>query len=697
MEKLNEEELLRRVNGYAWEGQWGARTWREQSWRDSEVVDGGDGMFTPEAYLDMVDAGIEPIPINRAFPVVNTLLGSQIINRFEIAAKGRTKKDGEISEVMSEGIKFVMDQHEGEFLVSQAYRDAVIPGFGCISPCIEEDPRKERVAMKYRDWKEIWWDPFSPPWWSPSKTRYVFWQRWVDLDDLQSLFPEKSKDISDAYNEISGASSESGYSFMLDEAEMVEERVRTLASSDWIDLNRKRVRPVEMWFPVNKRCLFALFPDGRCFEIREDMNPLDAYQLISSAQQVMQAIVKKMRTITFFGEHLILQHQATPYPHDMFPFVPFIGYLDRYNQPYGVPRQIRGQCEEVSKRRSVALAMLQKRRVIAERGVVPNGNRDDLDILHDEANKIDGFMLVEDNKLDRFKIEEMANLVAPQINMMQISEAEIRDIAGTNATMLVNDGNAESGVAKQVDILRGEMTTASLKDNLRRSMRLLGEQLSCNIQGFWKYEKVLRVTDRLSGAERFVTVNQPVVGGVRNNITQGKYDIVVSETPASDTVREKNMDLLYASIEKSPAEAVPVLLTTAFEMSDLPNKERLVEKLKTILGVDVDDESLDPQQAKQQALEIMKAHKERESMLQQMEDEALRSELLEKRLKNEELAAKIAQIKAKTVNVDANTAVTLDGADLDREMAEVEALEKGVDMGVKLRSGNDNTSGGRSV
>ena len=312
MAKQSESDLLLKLNSWIWEAQWAAREWREESWRDSEMFDGGQASWTAKDYADAQEAGIDPITINRTFPTCNMLLGSQAVNRFDIVAKGRTQEDTELSNVMTEGIKFIFDQWEGEFIISDAFKDAVIPGFGCVSPCLNDDPRSERLSLKYRDWKEIWGDPFSPVWWHPSHTRYVTHQKWVDLEDFKALFPEQERKIDEAYAQMSGEWREHGYSSLQDEAQMVEEKIRMLSASDWVDTHRKRIRPAETWYPVNEMSLFALYADGRSYEIKKDMDPRAAFQAVEGSQQVVRAIVKKMRVATFFGESLLLQDRPTP-------------------------------------------------------------------------------------------------------------------------------------------------------------------------------------------------------------------------------------------------------------------------------------------------------------------------------------------------------------------------------------------------
>lgn len=708
--KLSDDELLKKANGWLYEASWASNEWRAESWRDSEMFDGGDAQWTQEDYDKAIAAGIQPITINRTFPTCNMLMGSQAINRFDIVAKGRTQKDTELGQVMTEGIKFIMDQWDGEFIISEAFKNAIIPGFGCVYPGFNQDPRKERLCIKARKWTEVGWDPFSSPWWSPAHTKYVYWQRWTDLDDVQGLFPEKSKELKDAYDEFSGEFREGSHAPFMDQAEEVEEKIRVLAASDWIDTRRKRIRPVEMWYPVNEMAMFALYPDGRCYEIKQDMDPRAAYQAIANSQEVLRAIVKKMRVVTFFGEHLILQNEPTPYGHDQFPMVPFIGYIDRYGFPYGVPRQIRGQNEETNKRRSMAMAMISKRRVTVEKDAVESGDADLLDALYEEANKLDGFMVVEPGGLKKVKIEDLAQMSDYQFKLMQQSELEIREISGANATRMgYEQGGAQSGVSKRFDVENSATTTATLFDNLRRSLKMIGDQTISNIQSFWKVEKVLRVTDRLTGAERFVTVNQAMDGGIetKNNITQGKFDSVISEAPASDTVREKNLEMLYAAIEKSPPEAVPTLLVAAFEMSDLPNKELLLEKLKPIMGIEPEEEEMTAEEKKQKVLEELQAAKEQQAMASELEMEGMKTQVLQEKIKNAKLQAEIAKIKADTQETYADiektaveieqteveTELAIDKQELDEDIAQVDALVAGMDSAAKMKAAEKQPAG----
>ncbi|WP_462327362.1 portal protein [Desulfobaculum sp.] len=647
------------------DAQFASRNWRAESWRDQEMYDGDQ--FTEEDFRAFAEKGIDPIPVNRTFPAVNLLLGQQSVNRLDIQAKGRTQADSELSEVMTECIKFVMDQSQGQFKVGTAFRDSIVAGVGFLAPGFSLDPRRERVRIALRDWKEIWWDPFSDPWLEPESCRYMFHRRWMDLEDLQAVFPDKAQELKENFSDLAGSSTAESTGLFDDEATLVEEERRSFMGSQWADSRRKRVRPVELWYPVYERCLFALFADGRAIEVGDGVPPNELVRIVNTAQELVPAMVRKMRTMTFLGKQ-VLQDMPSPYPHDQYPLVPFVAYTDRFGFPYGVPRQIRPQDEEVNIRRSVGLALLKTRRVMVEEGAT-----EDLEGFYEEANKLDGFMVVAGGALreGRVRVEENAGLVTPQVALLNEAEKEIQQISGANDEQLGYSSNATSGKAIERRQMQGATITAPLFSNYRRSLHRLGTQLYSLIQGSWTGEKVLRVTDRLTKAERFVTVNERVTGAsgpqeVKNNITQGTYDIIISDQPATDTIREQNLNLIIEWVKKSPPEVIPALMGMAFEMSNLPNKEQLLAKIKPMLGGIPGEEDMSPEEVKASVMQQLEQQKALQAQAAQLEQAKAGLEVEKLRLDIEEQRAKIAETLAAIQNA--------------RSKEEREAVKDGVDV-----------------
>lgn len=669
------------------EAHWVSQEWRAEGWRDQEMYDGFQ--WDDTSYNAAIEAGIDPLTINRIFPAVNLILGSQVVNRFNIEAKSRTHADGEMSQIMTEGVQFVMDQWDGKYLVSQAFRDQVIPGVGWISPCYENDPRKERIKIAQRDWKEIFFDPFSSPWLDPTNCRYAFHQRWMNKTELKALFPAHAYEIEQYAGDMSREAS-SGYSryWYEDEATKVEEKIRYAGGFGWVTKNTQRVRPVELWYPLMEPAMFACFPDGRVVEIRNNLDPRTLYQLFKAASQIVRCLVRKMRYRTFLG-NLVLADGYSPYPHDEFPYIPFIGYIDRWGFPYGIPRQLRGQNEEVNKRRSMALALISSRKIVIEDSAVDE--KLGLQGAYEEANKPDGVIVMKPGKKDAITIVEQGQLAPAQINLMAQSEREIQEISGVNAEATGYRSNAITGVAVERRAQYSGMVTAPLFDNLKRSMKMLGSQVVSMIQGGWQGEKVLRITDRLSGAEKFRMLNEISSDSfgnriVRNDITQGKYDVICVEAPQTDTVREKNMDLMIEWVKKSPPEAAPLLLSIALELSDIPDKGKVLQQIRPLLGLPPGWEDMTEDQIREQMAQNYKAKADKESQMEQVTMNKIMLELQNMQLQNQQIAATIQKILAGAENMSTMAEVKKvkvgqdqQRIDLDREKAAVDARVKGTD------------------
>ncbi len=657
------------MNAWVVEAKEAAEDWRKDSWRSCEAVDGK--ILTDEEEDDMIDKGITPLDINRIFPVVNLLTGSEAINKYDSIAKGRTNKDIETARTMSEAVQFVYDQNDVEFKKSQAFFDEVVPGVGYLSVGINPDPRRERIQIKHQPWTTIWSDPFAGPWLETENCRYVFNHPWKNLNDICAMFPDKERDIRDLYKEYTGEP-KSGNLFN-DEATKIEDM--QLGSSDWADKSTQRIRPVGMWYTVLEPCIFGVFADGRAIEVKENLQPNQQYQILSQAQEIVKATVRKMRVCTFLGE-LELQDKPTHLPHDDFPYIPFVGYTDRFNFPYGVPRQIIGQNVEVIKRRSLALEMLKKRRLYIEEGALADSSPSGIEDAYDEVNKLDGLVVLKNGAIvkGQLKIDDNQQLAHGQMTMHEHSEREIQQISGANDVTLGYDTRAQSGKAMEIEKNQGSMITASLFDNYRRSQKRLGEQTCSLIQGEWTGPKILRVTDNMTGSEKFVQINEQVETDtgieVRNDVTQGKYDVVVTEAPATDTIREKNMNLLIEWVKKSPPEFAPYLLSMAMEMSNMPNKDVLLAKIKPLLGEQPGQEDLSAEEIKQQQLDQAQATAEAEQKMKEFEDEKIRLELEHQQLENDKLRAEIENIRSGTVN--------------DKETADVDNFGKGFGIGKEM-------------
>ena len=186
---------------------------------------------------------------------------------------------------------------------------------------------------------------------------------------------------------------------------------------------------------------------------------------------------------------------------------------------------------------------------------------------------------------------------------------------------------------------------ASVIDNARFSQHRLGELVQSLIQDTWTGRRVMRVTDSVTQAEKFITINDEVEKEygieVRNYITQATFDLKIADSPLTDTVREKNMELLFAAINSADKEDTPLLLNLAFELSDIPNKDILLQPLRQRTGYDPADDQLT-------ALEREEKAKQKAADQRAEQDRLLQVAAVDKKLEQEAAQADIELTRAQT-------------------------------------------------
>lgn len=558
------------------------QVWRKESWTDYEFR---DGVQWSEEEMDVLvnDKNIQPLTINRITPIIKFIHGWFILNQRDYSVKGRTKEDVELGQVMSEALMFVRDQNKGIQKISNAFLEQIITGIGCTKVFYNSDPRKEKVSFTRVPWHDIWWDPFSTPWFDSETARYAFTAPWKDLDVFCSFFPDKAKEIREQYD---AATSDSLGSISMDEGEAVEDFKRQLSSMGyWADMERKRIRPVEMWYPVFDERLFLKMKNGRILDL-EDMSGQDRFEALRYSKELITATVRKMRVAVLFNTMKVYDIPS-PLPFDDFPFSTFVAYTDRFGLPFGVPRELTDLSKELNKRRSVALARADDFRMFTEKGAV-----EDLDTAYYEANRSRGHIVLTANGMGKIKIEDLKDLASTQMALAQQTRQEINEVSGTlDESMAIPDQVQSEGALQEKKGLQN-IKLASLFQNADIAIKDLGTKLCSMIQNSWTEEKTFRVTDRMTGVDAFIKINQSIVGPngetiqVKNNIAESTFDIVVTTSQVTDTQRDKTLDLIFSALNKAPPEAIAPLLNLGLAMSDIPDKGEWLEQIMTATGME---------------------------------------------------------------------------------------------------------------
>lgn len=178
--------------------------------------------------------------------------------------------------------------------------------------------------------------------------------------------------------------------------------------------------------------------------------------------------------------------------------------------------------------------------------------------------------------------------------------------AGVNDDNLGRKTNAQSGIAIQRRQEQGSMTTVKFFDNLMFASQIQGEKQLANVEQFMEERKAFRITN-MRGSPEYIEVND---GLPENDIVRTKADFIISEGEWRASMRQAAVDELLQAMKNFPPEVVMVMLDLLVENMDLPNREEIVKRIRSVTGQrDPDaeeptEEEVAQVQAKRQADEI---------------------------------------------------------------------------------------------
>jgi hypothetical protein len=159
---------------------------------------------------------------------------------------------------------------------------------------------------------------------------------------------------------------------------------------------------------------------------------------------------------------------------------------------------------------------------------------------------------------------------------------DIKSTTGYFDASLGAQGNEASGRAILARQRQSNTSTFIFTDNLKRSMRHAARILVDLIPRIYDTERVVRLLNP-DGSEGWAAVNQrdEMTGQVINDLSVGKYDVVVDVGPAYSTKRLEAADGMVQALQMAPMAAQIILPRLARNM-DWPESEEIAEELKAL-------------------------------------------------------------------------------------------------------------------
>lgn len=598
--------------------------------------------WDPEDAQVLRDRGQMPLVYNEVAPMIDWLIGTERRTRVDWRVMPRTEDDVEMADVKTKLLKYNHDVNRVSYNRSRAFADAVKSGVGWIDDGVRDDPTTEVIYNKYEDWRNVLWDSRGSYELDLSDARYLFRWRWVDEDIAVMMFPDRSTQIRSCVEDTQHSSTADAEEDTWYTAEDLlsgakSGTLRASGNGMMFDGKRRRVRLIECQYrkPVMSKIVTAGPFKGKFFN---ESDGAMVQALSQSSGSIVDKVVMRVHVAVFTESHMLAMGPSV-FRHNRFSLTPIWCYRrGRDRQPYGAIRRVRDVQQDLNKRASKALFMLNTNQVIADEGAVEDWN-----VLRDEVDRPDGLIVKKAGK--ELRIQRDTDAATGQIQMMTLDAQSIQKSAGVSQENMGRQTNAVSGQAIKARQDQGSVVTTEPFDNLRFATQVSGEkQLSLSEQ-FYTEEKVIRLTGA-KGAIEWVKINaqeQQPDGSVRfiNDITASTADFVVSETDYAGTMRQVMFDALNQMAVRLPPEISLRLMTIAMEFSDLPNKDQVAEQFRKLTGERDENKPMTPEEQAQQESQMQA---QAESL--QMQRESAMAALDEQRAKVREINARAAKLES---------------------------------------------------
>ena len=590
--------------------------WQKPFWQNLRVnvstdfaYFNGTGQWS-QAQRDKMAQDHKPaLTINRIKPTCQALFGLERMNRYDPKAAAETADDVPTADVFTRLLRRTMYDCNGEYILSDGFEDGVIGGVVAFEMPIsyDEDPLHGKIELQtVRVPDDLIW---ATPWrrYDLWDTRAMFRHKWVDVDDLAAHYWRQRSFIKEAmtsaYALAPADATRVGPTFSEGDPKDHYAPTQGIRPEEdrafWFDEEKDRVRVLEVYYPQYFPTYLLASKDGkRVIAFTDEAKVKRIYNQIvaragGGAFQLIQRNVRRIQMAVILPAICHTLEQVEPFEKDPtnYPFVPYFAYLKR-DDVFGVVRDLRDSQDEINSRRS-QIAWLTKG--TGDGWFAEEGSLVDMKQFQDESRDPKGVYLVKKSATTWPKRVESPQVPPGLFELLRTAMDEIYLISGINpeASSSGQEGANISGVAIARRKEQTSVNSMSVFDNFRLTRRLIYQMMARRIQETRTDEEIVRLLNRQTGKEEFVTINQqvplPAEPGadpsaevryrVLNDITALKADIEMVESPASPTARSAALANILELMQKMPSLA-PIFAPAVVALSDgLPDRDEILQKV----------------------------------------------------------------------------------------------------------------------
>lgn len=175
-----------------------------------------------------------------------------------------------------------------------------------------------------------------------------------------------------------------------------------------------------------------------------------------------------------------------------------------------------------------------------------------------------------------------------EFNQAQFDAQDIQAIIGIHEASLGAESNERTGRAVLARQRQGANSTYHFTANLGRAIEAAGRVAVQAIPKIYTTERVMRI--RLpDDSEDLIVINEETIDQatgrnvISNDISYGKYDVVIDTGPSYQTQREESVDAMLELLRVLPPEAITPVVHLIVENLGFPGSDKVANVLRKLI------------------------------------------------------------------------------------------------------------------
>ena len=554
------EALLRRLKRWERLARDSWSSWREEARQAYDFVAGKQWSADDKSAL--LDQMRQPVTFNRVAPMVDAVVGAEILNRQEVRYSPREQGDVQTNELITAADEWARDLADTEDEESDAFADVVICGMGWTETKYTTDDDEEgRIVDDRIDPMEMWSDPDAKKR-CIADARFVIRARWRDKTDLPPKWRAKLKDETEGGMSAITDDPQTGSTGPRDDYE--REDARNIHGAD-SDKRQVWIRHFQ-WF--DKETKFRIADDATGKAIVVDKAKLKVINEMFLAHGMKppehaKIEVNKYKQAIVAGSVILEQSDIEA---GAFTFKCITGKRDRNaNTFYGVVRAMIDPQQWGNKFFVQVLHILNtaaKGGLLYEAGSFANPRK-----ALEDWSKPDAAIELQRGALSGQKaaVQERQPTVFPVglDKMMEFSLNNLPQTSGINLEMLGLVEREQPGVLEAHRKKAGYAILAVFFDSLRRYRKMKGRVRLFFIQNYISDGRLIRIKGQDSTMQYVPLMKQEGTA---------QYDVIVDEAPMSPNQKETTWLMMQSMMPMlAKLNVPPEVWQVMLEYSPLPS------------------------------------------------------------------------------------------------------------------------------